>query len=80
MEEPGLSAPSQDRRVLDHAANEPQSPKTQGTAYDKERERISRALHYYDDEDPVNAAIRRNPTRAMFVATGIGFVIALLVR
>ncbi len=74
-----LSAPSTDRRVLDHAANEPESPKAGGSNYDRERERMSRAAAS-GDYDPVNLAIRREPTRAMFVAAGIGFVMALLVR
>lgn len=75
-----ISAPSPERRVLDHAASEPESPKSSGTAYDRELERITRARAYFDDHDPVNAAIRRDPTRAMFVAAGIGFVGALLLR
>jgi hypothetical protein len=75
-----LSAPSQERRVLDHAANEPESPKGQGTRYDRELERVTRARTYFDDPDPINRAIRQNPTRAMLIAAGIGFVVALLVR
>ena len=75
-----LSAPSTDRRVLDHSANEPESPKAGRTSYDRELERVTRARTYFDDDDPVNAAIRREPTRAMFIAAGIGFVFALLVR
>ena len=75
-----ISAPSTDRRVLDHAANEPESPKQERTSYDRELERVTRARTYFDDHDPINAAIRRDPTRAMFVAAGIGFVFALLMR
>lgn len=80
MEE-AISAPSPDRRVLDHAANEPESPKPGWpTSYDRELERVTRARAFHDDHDPINAAIRRDPTRAMFVAAGIGFVGALLLR
>ena len=75
-----ISAPSTDRRVLDHAANEPESPKQERTSNDRELERVTRARTYFDDHDPINAAIRRDPTRAMFVAAGIGFVFALLMR
>ena len=75
-----ISAPSLDRRVLDHAANEPESPKLKGTAYDRELERVTQVRTYFDDHDPINAAIRRSPTRAMFVAAGVGFVFALLTR
>ena len=80
MEE-AISAPSTDQRVIDHSANEPESPKSdRPTNYDRELERVTRARAYYDDHDPVNAAIRRDPTRAMFVAAGIGFIGALLIR
>jgi len=81
MEE-SISAPSTDPRVLDHAANEPESPKSTGrkTSFDHELERITRARAYFDDHDPMNAVIRRDPTRAMFIAAGIGFVFALLLR
>jgi len=75
-----ISAPSTDRRVLDHAANEPESPKRERTSYDRELERVTQARTYFDDHDPINAAIRRDPTRAMFVAAGIGFVLALMTR
>jgi hypothetical protein len=75
-----ISAPSVDRRVIDHAANEPEAPKQQRTSYDRELERVTQARPYFDDHDPVNAAIRREPTRAMFVAAGIGFIGALLIR
>lgn len=75
-----MSAPSTDRRVLDHAASEPASPKLEGTAYDRELERVTQARTYFDDHDPINAAIRRDPTRAMFVAAGVGFVLALMTR
>ena len=78
--EPTISAPSTDRRVLDHAASEPESPKQENTSYDRELERITKARAYFDDHDPVNAAIRSNPTRAMFIAAGVGFVMALLTR
>jgi hypothetical protein len=43
-------------------------------------ERLAQARSYVEDHDPVNAAIRREPVRAMFIAAGIGFVAALLVR
>ncbi len=75
-----ISAPSADRRVLDHAANEPESPKSSRTSYDRELERITRARTYFDDHDAINAAIRREPTRAMFVAASVGFVLALLTK
>lgn len=75
-----ISAPSTDRRVLDHAANEPESPKRERTSYDRELERVTQARTYFDGHDPINAAIRRDPTRAMFVAAGIGFVLALMTR
>ena len=80
MEE-AISAPSTDRRVIDHSANEPESPKSdRPSSYDRELERVTRARAYYDDHDPINAAIRREPTRAMFVAAGIGFIGVLLIR
>ena len=75
-----LSAPSPQRRVLDHAANEPESPRRTGTSYERELERVTRARTYFDDHDPINRAIRRDPTRAMLIAAGVGFVFALLVR
>ena len=75
-----ISAPSTDRRVLDHAASEPESPKTRGTRYDRELQRVTQARTYFDDHDPINAAIRRTPTRAMFISAGIGFVFALMLR
>ena len=75
-----ISAPSGDRRVIDHAANEPEAPKRQHTSYNRELERVTQARAYFDDHDPVQAAIRRNPTGAMLTAVGIGFVMALLVR
>ncbi|MTD93538.1 hypothetical protein GIW81_04220 [Hyphomicrobium sp. xq] len=75
-----LSAPSAERRVLDHAANEPESPRRTGTSYDYELERVTRARTYFDDHDPINRAIRRDPTRSMLIAAGVGFVFALLVR
>ena len=75
-----LSAPSPQRRVLDHAANEPESPRRTGTSYERELERVTRARTYFDDHDPINRAIRRDPTRSMLIAAGVGFVFALLVR
>lgn len=77
-----ISTPSTERNVIDHAANEPESPKADGrkSGYDRELERTTRARTYFDDHDPVNAAIRRDPTRAMLVAAGVGFILALLVR
>ena len=77
-----ISAPSAERNVIDHAANEPESPKPGGprTSYDRELERTTRARTYFDDHDPINAAIRRDPTRSMLVAGGVGFILALLVR
>jgi len=41
---------------------------------------VTRARAYFEDEDPINAAIRRDPTRSMLIAAGIGFVAALLMR
>lgn len=79
-EREALSAPSQDRRVLDHAANEPESPAGRRTSYDRELEWIAASRTAFADSDPINRAIRENPTRAMLVAGGIGFVMALLVR
>ena len=78
----GISAPSKERSVVDHAANEPESPKADGrkTSYDRELERTTRARTYFDDHDPINAAIRRDPIRSMLVAAGVGFILALLVR
>ena len=80
--QPSISAPSAERSVIDHAANEPESPKADGskTSYDRELERTTRARAYFADEDPINAAIRRDPTRSMLVAGGVGFILALLVR
>ncbi len=75
-----LSTPSSSRTVLDHKASDPQTPKSKDTNYKHELERVTRARSYFDDHDPVNRAIRQSPTRAMFVAAGIGFVAALLVR
>lgn len=75
-----LSSPSSQRRVLDHAANEPESPRRSGTSYERELERVTRGRTYFDDHDPVNRAIRRDPTRSMLIAAGVGFVFALLVR
>jgi hypothetical protein len=75
-----ISAPSVDRRVIDHSANEPEAPKRQHTTYDQELERVTQARPYFDDHDPVQAAIRRNPTGALLTAAGIGFVMALIVR
>jgi ElaB/YqjD/DUF883 family membrane-anchored ribosome-binding protein len=75
-----ISAPSTDRRVLDHAANEPESPKRERTSYDRELERVTQARTYFNDHDPVNAAIRQNPTSAVFVAAGVGFVLALMTK
>lgn len=75
-----VSTPSQDRRVLDHAASEPETPRGSRTTYDRELERVTRARTYFDDHDPINKAIRGNPIRAMLAAAGIGFVFALLVR
>ena len=75
-----LSAPSAQRRVLDHAASEPESPRRTGTSYDDELERVTRAQTDFDDHDPINRAIRRDPTRSMLIAAGVGFVFALLVR
>jgi hypothetical protein len=77
-----ISTPSGNRGVIDHAANEPESPRSSGgkSNYDHELERITRARTYFDDHDPINAAIRRAPTHSMMVAAGIGFVVALLVR
>jgi hypothetical protein len=80
--QPSISAPSAERSVIDHAANEPESPKADGpkTNYDRELERTTRARTYFEDHDPINAAIRRDPTRSMLVAGGVGFILALLVR
>jgi len=77
-----LSAPSPASRVIDHAANEPESASASGgkTSYDRELERVTRTRTYFDDHDPVNAAIRRAPTRSVLLAAGIGFVLAFLVR
>ena len=77
-----ISAPSAERNVIDHAANEPESPKPGGprTSYDGELERTTRARTYFEDHDPINAAIRRDPTRSMLAAGGAGFILALLVR
>jgi ElaB/YqjD/DUF883 family membrane-anchored ribosome-binding protein len=75
-----LSKPADNRPVLDHAANEPESPKKADTAYERERQRIERARTYFQDTDAVNAAIREQPAKAMFIAAGIGFVFALLMR
>ena len=75
-----ISAPLTDRRVLGHAASEPESPKAQGTRYDRELERVTQARTYFDDHDPINAAIRRAPARAMFISAGIGFAFALMLR
>ena len=69
-----------DRRVMDHAGSEPETPRLPNTSYDRELERVTRARAYYDDTDPVNAAIRRAPTQAMLIAAGIGFAAALLMR
>ncbi|KAB2939570.1 MAG: DUF883 C-terminal domain-containing protein [Hyphomicrobium sp.] len=80
MEEPSLSAPSATRTILDHAANEPETPKLKDTEFDRELERVRRIAAYFDDRDPINAAIRRHPTRTVFIAAGVGFVIALLMR
>jgi ElaB/YqjD/DUF883 family membrane-anchored ribosome-binding protein len=67
--------------VIDHAANDPESPKEgRKSTYDRELERTTRARAYFEDHDPVNSAIRNNPTRSMLVAGGVGFVLALLVR
>lgn len=79
-EREALSAPSPDRRVLDHAANEPETPRATGTNYERELGRVTAARAYFEDHDPVNRAIRESPTRAMLIASGIGFVMALLVR
>ncbi len=81
-----LSAPSPASRVIDHAANEPESASASGaktgskTSYERELERVTRTRTYFDDHDPVNAAIRRAPTRSVLIAAGVGFVFALLVR
>jgi hypothetical protein len=76
-----ISTPSAERNVIDHAANEPESPKDGSkSTYDRELERTTRARAYFEDHDPVNSAIRSNPTRSMLVAGGVGFVLALLVR
>ena len=75
-----LSSPSPQRRVLDHAANEPESPRRSGTSYDRELERMTRSRAYFDDHDPINRAIRRDPTRSMLIAAGVGFMFALLMR
>ena len=45
-----------------------------------ELERVTRARTYFDDHDPINRAIRRDPTRSMLIAAGVGFMFALLVR
>ena len=80
--QPSISAPSTDGSVIDHASNEPKSPKagTPKTSHDRELERTTRARPYFEDHDPINAAIRRDPTRSMLVACGVGFILALLVR
>ena len=41
---------------------------------------MARTQTYCNDHDPVNAAIRRAPTRSVLIAAGVGFVFALLVR
>jgi hypothetical protein len=69
-----------DRRILDHAGTEPETARSANTPYQRELERLAQARSYVEDHDPVNAAIRREPVRAMFIAAGIGFVAALLVR
>jgi hypothetical protein len=65
---------------LDHAASEPETAKSRHSSYAHELERVTRSRTYFDDRDPVNAAIRSHPTRAVFIAAGIGFIAALLVR
>ena len=77
-----LSAPSPASRVIDHAANEPESASASGakTSYERELERVARTQTYFSDHDPVNAAIRGAPTRSVLIAAGVGFVLALLVR
>jgi hypothetical protein len=80
--EPSLTAGplNSDPRVIDHAANEPESAKSKHTSFERELARITRSRTYFDDTDPVNAAIRRSPTQAMFIAAGIGFAAAILMR
>lgn len=73
-----LSSPSSARTVLDHTASDPQAARLREAA--AELERVTRSRAYFDDTDPVNRAIRQSPTRAMFVAAGVGFVLALLTR
>jgi len=77
---PELSKPADTRPVMEHAANEPESPKGSNARYERERARIDRARSYFEDTDAVNAAIREEPAKAMFIAAGIGFVLALLMR
>ena len=60
-----ISAPSGDRRVIDHAANEPEAPKRQHTSYDRELERVTQARAYFDDHDPDSPKPdRRNADRS----------------
>ena len=61
--QPSISAPSAERNVINHAANEPESPKAGGqkTNYDHELERTTRARAYFEDHDPINVAIPRVP-------------------
>jgi hypothetical protein len=71
--QPSISAPSAERSVIDHAANEPESPKADGpeTNYDRELERTTRARTYFEDHDPINAAIPLAPcwSRAQSVSS-----------
>ena len=76
------SARSAERSAIDHAGNQPESPKADAhqTSDDREFERTTRARTYFEDHDPINAAIRCDPTRSMVVAAGVGFLLALLAR
>jgi hypothetical protein len=69
-----------DRRILDHAASEPETATSLNTSYQRELAQLERARNYVEDRDPVHAAIRGQPVQAMFIAAGVGFVLALLVR
>lgn len=74
-----------DRHVIDHAASEPESATSADTSYERELARLARsraAARHEDsiDGDPVNAAIRRAPARAMLIAAGVGFAVAVFMR
>ena len=52
-----ISAPSRERSVIDHAANEPESANAGGRRTScEELERSTCARAYFEDHDPTNAA------------------------